>query len=280
MIVKKSQLKLFIKECLKEISFRDDFESSRAMSKIHSGKLDDFTKSYIVTALFSSTDNLEPSGGSPLDQKYSIENIDGETISVMKKQCKEFQKLYKYLYEEFWTDAEAGADFWYTRNGHGTGFWDKASKGTEQGNIGELLTKVCKRYGEFNLYLGDGPHDGTIFGSPLEENVNEEISTNRLSNIPHDVTTLISVFDNEFKKLNKNVDEFIVLNKPTQTMPVWIITYKGKKQDYFLGYDDRTDKWIFFNPESPTSDLRDAFLIDKKGIQEIVNAWLENFAHR
>jgi len=43
--------------------------------------------------------------------------------------------------------AQAGHDFWLTRNGHGTGFWD----GMSRENIypqAELLTKLAESYGE------------------------------------------------------------------------------------------------------------------------------------
>ena len=45
---------------------------------------------------------------------------------------------------------QAGIDFIFTRNGHGCGFWDR---GLEE--LGERLTKACKRFKECNLYVGD-----------------------------------------------------------------------------------------------------------------------------
>jgi len=51
----------------------------------------------------------------------------------------------------------AGHDFWLTRNGHGAGFWD----GDWPDDAGGRLTEASKKYGEFNLYVGD---DGLIHG--------------------------------------------------------------------------------------------------------------------
>ena len=42
-------------------------------------------------------------------------------------------------------------DFWYTRNGHGTGFWDCDY---EEG-VGKVLTDIAHSFGEVNTYEGD-----------------------------------------------------------------------------------------------------------------------------
>lgn len=50
----------------------------------------------------------------------------------------------------------AGRDFWYTRNGHGCGFWD----GDWPGPYATQLTDAAKAFGEVDLYLGD---DGKVY---------------------------------------------------------------------------------------------------------------------
>lgn len=119
-------------------------------------KLDDFTESYIETALWSSTDNKDESGGSPLDDNYDVSDIAKETLEKMVSDCKAFQGAN-------WDDIKinpkaAGHDFWLTRNGHGAGFWD----GGWPKAAGKRLTEDSKAYGEFNLYVGD---DNLIYGS-------------------------------------------------------------------------------------------------------------------
>lgn len=125
--------------------------------------LDEFTKSYIETALWSSTDNSTPQGGEPLDKNYTIDDISTETISNMIDDCEDFQKSnFDYISSN---PARAGHDFWLTRNRHGAGFWDGEWnndpdwKGT--GSKGDFLTHQAHAYGEFNLYIGD---DGKIHG--------------------------------------------------------------------------------------------------------------------
>ena len=50
---------------------------------------------------------------------------------------------------ENWCRAElAGHDFALTRNGHGTGFWDRGL-----GDIGDMLTEECKPYGEHRIII-------------------------------------------------------------------------------------------------------------------------------
>ena len=41
-------------------------------------------------------------------------------------------------------------DFWLTRNGHGTGFWDG-----DYPETGDRLTELAKKFGECNLYVTD-----------------------------------------------------------------------------------------------------------------------------
>lgn len=48
-------------------------------------------------------------------------------------------------------DAKAaGRDFWYTRNGHGVGFWDR-----DLGEVGDKLTKIAKSFGELYVSFGN-----------------------------------------------------------------------------------------------------------------------------
>lgn len=121
-------------------------------------KLDTFTEAYVTCALWSSNENRDPDGdaGLPLDQNFGIADIVPETLAAMIADCEKFQ-------EEHWDDictclkagrdsiAEAGHDFWLTRNGHGSGFWDGDWPEAEA----ERLTEASKEFGEFSLYVGD-----------------------------------------------------------------------------------------------------------------------------
>lgn len=55
------------------------------------------------------------------------------------------------------TISEIAHDYHYSRNGHGTGFWDPCSY--EQDYTSELFDKVAQSFGTLESYLGD---DGKI----------------------------------------------------------------------------------------------------------------------
>jgi hypothetical protein len=125
--------------------------------------LDEFTKSYIEAALWSTNDESDQSGGEPLDKNYGRENIAPETLKAMAQDCLRFQQenaedLAQYdLGHSEWSAAEQGGhDFWLSRNGHGAGFFDRDSLPED---VRDRLQDVARRWGEVNLYVGD---DGLI----------------------------------------------------------------------------------------------------------------------
>jgi len=128
--------------------------------------LDNFTDAYITAALWSTNDESTPAGGVPLDQNYGIHDIHRDTLKKMIEDCERFQAMNMHdldlAYQHSgghggYAPGNAGHDFWLTRGGHGTGFWDRGL-----GDVGDRLTKVSEKFGEFNLYVGD---DGKIHGS-------------------------------------------------------------------------------------------------------------------
>lgn len=119
-----------------------------------------FLRGYVEAALFSTNDESTPSGGRPLDDTYSIDDVDDDTLARMAHECAAFQCQVESVLQ--WCDADdeqAGRDFWFTRNGHGVGYWE-----TDRGydaERGEYLTRVANAYGEVNLCAGpDGVNDG------------------------------------------------------------------------------------------------------------------------
>jgi len=157
-----------LKKMLTELGLPHDIdepEASAKMNRIHRQSLDEFTTAYVVAALWSSTTGEEPSGGEPLDKNYDINDIEGQTLKRMIEDCESFQVKARDLYGQGgWSDAQAGHDFWLTRNGHGAGFWDR-NWNEKSKEIGKHLTKIAKSYGAFDLYLGDGQYDGLVVGS-------------------------------------------------------------------------------------------------------------------
>ena len=120
--------------------------------------LDQFTIGYIACALWSSNDSSNDQGGDPLDQNYTAEDFSPEALEKIKADCKKFQEdnaeilsKISYLKNDSTDLAHAGHDFWLTRNGHGSGFWD----GDLPNEIANPLVEASHRFGECDITVGD-----------------------------------------------------------------------------------------------------------------------------
>lgn len=115
--------------------------------------IDIMVRAYLECALWSSNDESDESGGVPFDQNHGLSSIDSESLATARKECEEFAQANAADLVEV-VPTRAGHDFWLTRNGHGTGFWDRGL-----GEVGERLAEAARRSGERHPYLGD---DGLI----------------------------------------------------------------------------------------------------------------------
>lgn len=71
--------------------------------------------------------------------------------------CQNFALAFHDLIDDF-DAAQIGHDLFLTRNGHGTGFWDRPEiYGTE---LAEMLSRAAAALGECYPYIGD---DGLIY---------------------------------------------------------------------------------------------------------------------
>jgi hypothetical protein len=121
-----------------------------------------FTLSYIEAMLWSTNDESNEQGGDPLDDNYGPLDISVETMRAILRDCRKFYSDNHDDIMEFDGSRsgieQAGHDFWLTREGHGTGFWDRDGW-SEPGR--SRLTKASEAFGEVWLYVGD---DGRIYG--------------------------------------------------------------------------------------------------------------------
>lgn len=116
-------------------------------------QLDKFTRAYLECVLFSSTDE---DGGDPLDRNYFVEDFAEESLALAIRDCLAFQDRMSESLAEGTSEA-GGHDFWFTRNGHGAGFWD----GDWPEPAASLLDGAAKLFGEQTVYVvGD---DGKIY---------------------------------------------------------------------------------------------------------------------
>lgn len=117
-------------------------------------RLDAFTQAYIGAMLWAETDNSDDQGGDPLDKNYGPEDIDPETMELIVEDCADFQNRYADLLSDSGIeDEQAGHDFWLSRGGHGSGFFDEDSIDEE---FQDPLQEAAESYGEFDLTVDDG----------------------------------------------------------------------------------------------------------------------------
>jgi hypothetical protein len=135
--------------------------------------LDYFVSEYIRTMLWAETDNSTESGGSPLDDNYTDEDLSPEAMTRIRQDCQNFLdragKLIEYAIPNLlhphpcdsW--GYAAHDFWLNRNGHGCGFWDgdwSVTSTDDPDLIADQLDKIAESFGECNVEVGD---DGKLY---------------------------------------------------------------------------------------------------------------------
>jgi len=112
---------------------------------------------YAVTAIWSSTDDE----GEPLDKEYDMSDLSESAKSTMLNELFDFTKQVSRLIPDHnFNLSDLAHDFWLTRNGHGSGFWDNQGKPWADDQIAQKLTDISKNFGEQDLYVGD---DGKIY---------------------------------------------------------------------------------------------------------------------
>jgi hypothetical protein len=111
-----------------------------------------FYDGFLDCALWATTGDDER----PLDTTYDIQDIAKETMDALYNECWDFYNAnYDDLCEQGGTFEQWGHDFFLTKCGHGTGYWDRGT-----GAVGERLTTAAKVYGPTDLYVGD---DGNLY---------------------------------------------------------------------------------------------------------------------
>ena len=78
--------------------------------------------------------------------------ISKEAQLRMTEDCLRFlEKAQNIIPYDKW--SQAGHDFWLTRNGHGTGFWDRPEIYGEEN--AQKLTEISESFGNFDLIVDD-----------------------------------------------------------------------------------------------------------------------------
>lgn len=110
---------------------------------------DPFLRGYLDAALFT-TDAEIPGGCDYVECGRSDEmfpSLPEYFLSKAKEDCARFEADNAALLEkagDFWRN---GADFWYTRNGHGVGFWDRGYPD----EVADPLSEAARKFGYHDL---------------------------------------------------------------------------------------------------------------------------------
>lgn len=98
-----------------------------------------FCAAYFQAIDFTDTgDTDQPESGAELDVDFERES----TIDCLAF----YSRICCYLSDDH--IEQAGHDFWLTRNGHGTGFWDRPE--IYQCQYSQFFTRIAEGYGEAN----------------------------------------------------------------------------------------------------------------------------------
>lgn len=110
-----------------------------------------FVQGFIEALFFTEEENL---------QEPTVDQLSEEAWVKITADCDLFEQEAEIFLNQAYENPDvtynaerAGRDFWYTRNGHGCGFWDR-----DLGAVGDELTKQAKTFSELSPYLGDDGH--------------------------------------------------------------------------------------------------------------------------
>ena len=122
---------------------------------------DDFMRGYVEAMLWANTFIERPGEGVSTCEDvaywYRSPGRWWEDTPVDLEDAEAFWEAFGYVLlsldygrlGEEWSSAElAGHDFALTRNGHGTGFWDRGL-----GEMGDMLSNECKTYGTHSVIV-------------------------------------------------------------------------------------------------------------------------------
>ena len=123
------------------------------LTKRYAAYITEMVRHYVIAGLWTTTDNMDETGGDPLDESYSPDDMSDEAMASIMADVTAFVM-------SNWADLhdmdpeQAGHDFLLTRDRHGAGFWDRGL-----GERGDRLTTAAHPYGDSGFYVGD---DGQV----------------------------------------------------------------------------------------------------------------------
>jgi hypothetical protein len=103
--------------------------------------LDKFARSYVEAMFFTNGDTSDDNENRLNDM--GVERLTRASVTAIKRDCDAFKQtimpdgcfLLQWLarIEDDYSIEQAGCDFWFTRQGHGVGFWDRKELDNDAG---------------------------------------------------------------------------------------------------------------------------------------------------
>lgn len=129
-------------------------------------------------------------GSIPSDAGYS--DLDPDALIVAHRDCGDFEQQSRHILSPVYvltdyTRERAGHDFWFTRNGHGTGFWDRKElenlgaheafgsprvnepgwseyAADRENSPGRKLTEIARKFGSVDVFFVESDDSPTGHG--------------------------------------------------------------------------------------------------------------------
>lgn len=126
-------------------------------------RVDNLTRGFLTAALFTETDNSDPSGGDHLDKNYEIYDFSMKSLKKAVQICNKFREEFGELlakadysglaarFPEYTEDDCAGHDLWFEISGSGVGFRDRGFPD----EIGDALSKAADTIRHYDVSIGD-----------------------------------------------------------------------------------------------------------------------------
>lgn len=134
------------------IGLRDKMLEARVDS-VAGSYVDEMTEAYIECALWTAPeDMIRPTSGQ-FDASPYLSRIPKETREEARAECLTFYTKHHHDLDG-WDGGQAGHDLWLSRNGHGTGFFDRSELGEKDAR--ERLQTAARALPERSIYVGRG----------------------------------------------------------------------------------------------------------------------------
>lgn len=108
-----------------------------------------FTRGYIEAAVFTESGGDNPVLPSRFDA-ISVAHIDADCRAFVQANA---EKMLEATDRIGYSWVRAGHDFWFSRNGHGVGYWDRRE--LEPDGLGDALWEACRHH-EAYIYAAQG----------------------------------------------------------------------------------------------------------------------------